>query len=184
MRHSADLQKIKDIKHRKQKAYEDVICQNYETIYSLMVYLTKNNTALAEDLTQETFVSAWDKIDTYKANASLKTWLYRIAYNKFIDMKRKLNRQSRLLDNLKENNRHSTDNSNPFQQFFINESSRILIQAVHKLDSSDYFMIVLHYIQNLTYRDMARVLDKPVGTVKSQTSKALKKLRASLNGRL
>ena len=69
-------------------ACEKAVCQHYSSIYTLLVYLT-GDLNLAEDLTQETFTSAWTNIKEYKAKASVKTWLYKIAYNKYIDSQRR-----------------------------------------------------------------------------------------------
>jgi RNA polymerase sigma-70 factor (ECF subfamily) len=148
-----------------------------------MAYLT-GDASLAEDLTQETFVSAWAGIGSYKGQASLGTWLHGIAYHKFIDSRRRLERHDTLITGLKQAGRDGPETSNPLHQLTADENSRFLYEAICRLESSDYLMIVLHYIQGLSFREMAKVLDKPVGTVKSRTSQALKRLKAFLTGRV
>jgi len=148
-----------------------------------MAYLT-GDTTLAEDLTQETFASAWARIDQFKAKASIKTWLHRIAYNKFIDCKRTSTRRAALLAARNPVGPDSDRISSPDEQSINDEHTRILYQALDKLQLPDYIVIVLHYIGALSFREMAVVLDKPVGTVKWQTSRALSELEATLNGRI
>ena len=148
-----------------------------------MVYLT-GNASVAEDLTQETFAFAWADIDHYKGRASLKTWLHQIAYHKFIDSERKLKRHSALMSNLKKERHDATETLNPLYRLVTNERSFLLYEAMRKLKSSEYLVIVLHYIQGLSFREMAKVINQPVGTIKWRTSKALKRLKASLTGRI
>ena len=148
-----------------------------------MVYLTAETT-LAEDLTQETFTSAWAKIKDFKANASIRTWLHRIGYNKFIDSKRAKARRIDLVTALNRPGVRPAQSPSPAQQSISDEDTRILYQALDKLQLQDYVVIVLHYIGGLSFREMAAVLDKPVGTVKWQTSRALSQLGTILNGRI
>jgi RNA polymerase sigma-70 factor (ECF subfamily) len=64
------------------------------------------------------------------------------------------------------------------------ENSRCLYEAMGRLESSEYVLILLHYLQGLSFRQMAEVLDEPVGTVKWRTHKTLKKLKKILIDRI
>ena len=184
MQSRSQRQNLKGIRQGKRGACEAVICENYEPIYRFLAYLS-GDTSLAEDLTQETFVSAWANIGGYKGRASLKTWLHRIAYHKFVDSRRTLGRRSALMAGLKENGSEESSGAlNPLHQLIADEHWARLWQAMGNLELDDYLVVVLHYVQGLSFREMSEVLDKPVGTVKWQTSRALKKLRAFLSGRI
>jgi RNA polymerase sigma-70 factor (ECF subfamily) len=148
-----------------------------------MAYLTRD-TSLAEELTQETFASAWAGIDSFKGRASLGTWLHRIAYRKFIDSTRRLQRDTALRNRLEPQNDAAPETSDPLHRIDADESYRLLYEAMRRLKSPEYIVIVLHYIQGLSFRQVAKVLDQPVGTVKWQTSRALKSLKVYLTGRL
>jgi len=157
--------------------YKEIICLNYKEIYRFALYLTDDSTA-AEDLTQEIFMSAWANADTYKAESSIKTWLHRIAYHKFIDSKRKIKRYDAFLDKYEENKiRTSSNDFDPLQKITADEDSRDLYEAMHKLNETDYLCILLHYIQELSFREIARILNRPAGTVKWQVNRAIKRLR-------
>jgi RNA polymerase sigma-70 factor (ECF subfamily) len=147
-----------------------------------MAYLT-NDASLAEDLTQETFVSAWTGIHRFKGRASLGTWLHRIAYNKFVDSRRNMDRHAASMAGLGSEQHRMPETSNPLARIMAHEHSRLLYEAIRRLESAEYIVIVLHYIQGLSFREMAKVLDEPVGTVKWQTSHALKRLKGFLTGR-
>ena len=182
MRHRSKRQ-IKDIREGQREAWEAIICRNYKLIYRFLAYLT-SDTSLAEDLTQETFVSAWANITRFKGRASLGTWLHRIAYNKFIDSRRSLERNTASMAGLQKAGRDVPETLNPLHRLMADEHSRLLYEAIHRLESFEYVAIVLHYIQGLSFREIAKVLDEPVGTVKWRTSRALKKLRTFLTGRV
>lgn len=136
----------------------------------------------SEDLTQETFISAWANVDQFEGRASLKSWLHRIAYNKFLDSERSSKKRSNVTASLKKDD--SNEKFDPLHRITQDEHSRILFDAMHKLEQAEYAVIVLHYIQDFSYREMANILNEPVGTIKWRTNKALKKLREILTGRI
>ncbi len=155
---------------------KEIICRNYKEIYRFALYLTDDPIA-AEDLTQEIFISAWTNADTYKAKSSVKTWLHRIAFNKFIDSRRRLKRYNTLLDRYEKNIAGTSDEFEPLRKIMAEEDLSSLYKAIHTLKEPDYICIVLHYIQGLSFKDVADVLCKPVGTVKWQINQAVKRLK-------
>jgi RNA polymerase sigma-70 factor, ECF subfamily len=161
---------------------KSIICQNYKEIYRFALYLTDDSTA-AEDLTQEIFMSAWANADTFKAESSVKTWLHSIAYNKFIDSKRKIKRYDEFLDRYEENKiRTSSNDFDPLRKVMADENLCTLYKAMHKLNETDYLCILLHYIQELSFKEIARILNRPAGTVKWQVNRAMKNLKNYLSG--
>jgi RNA polymerase sigma-70 factor (ECF subfamily) len=179
----AERQNLKKLRKGQREAYEAVVSQHYGSIYRFMAYLT-GDAASAEELTQETFASAWANIDRFTGRATLGTWLHQIAYRKFIDSRRRLHRDAALMASFKDEKRDTSEASNPLHRLAADEHSRLLYEAMRQLKWSEYVLIVLHYIQGLSFRQVAKVLDQPVGTIKWRTSVALKKLRASLSGRI
>jgi RNA polymerase sigma-70 factor (ECF subfamily) len=175
-------QSLKKLRTGRREAYEALICQHYKPVYRFLAYLTADS-ALAEELTQETFAAAWANIARYKSRASFGTWLHQIAYHKFIDAKRSRQRNAALLAKLKSRTNDDSETSNPLNRITIDEDSRSLYEAMTRLNSSEYLVILLHYIQAFSYRQVAQVLGEPIGTVKWQTNRALKKLRLYLTGR-
>lgn len=179
MRRRTQRRDLKKLREGQREACEALICRHYKSIYRFMVYLT-GDTNLAEELTQETFTSAWANIGSFKWRASLGTWLHHIAYNKFVDSRRKLKRDSALIDKLKQQKSDVLETWNPLFRLTIDEGTCMLYRAMHRLESTEYIVIVLHYIQDLSFREMASVLDEPVGTVKWRTSVALGRLKEIL----
>ena len=183
MHRRCERQNLKDIRQGRRDACKAVISQNYESIYRFVLYLT-GDSVLSEDLTQETFVSAWAGIDKYTGRASIKTWLHRIAYHKFIDSKRALQRRAAVMAEIKKYKEYIPKSHPPLHQLISDENSRCLWQAIYSLQALDHIVIILHYIQGFSFSEMAKVLDQPGGTVKWRTSQALKKLKAFLTDRV
>jgi RNA polymerase sigma-70 factor (ECF subfamily) len=151
---------------------------HYASIYRFLLHMV-HDTSVAEDLTQETFVTVWQKIDSFRGHGSLKGWLYRIAYRKFIDAQRRMQRSVAVVENLRLEYSETTY-SDELEKLMAEEYSRRLYGAVQRLGKANRVIIVLHYFQGMSYRQMAEVLDKPTGTLKWRTKKALGELKEVL----
>jgi RNA polymerase sigma-70 factor (ECF subfamily) len=158
------------------QAYADVIRAHYQTVYRFLAHLTRD-VHRAEDLTQETFAAAWERIATFQGRSTFATWLYRIAYTKFIDGQRSERRAVTLHERVTSRTFYSDD---PLQSAMADDEVRRLYGALDELDPADRTLLVLHYLQGLSYREMALVLDEPSGTVKWRTRESLNCLRILL----
>jgi RNA polymerase sigma-70 factor (ECF subfamily) len=165
-----------DEQHLSSNRWAELVRGHYQAVYRFLVHVTRD-VHLAEDLTQETFVAAWEKMATFQGRASLGTWLHRIAYSKFIDAQRARRRAADLLERLDGSKEPPCD---PLHVAMAGDDTRQLYRALYQLDAPDRTVLVLHYLQGLSYRDMALVLDEPAGTVKWRTAQALDRLRALL----
>jgi RNA polymerase sigma-70 factor (ECF subfamily) len=146
-------------------------------VYRFLVHMTRD-VHQAEDLTQETFAAAWEKIATFEGRSTLATWLHRIAYTKFIDAQRAERRSDEMLERLASPIVLSAD---PLDIVMADDEAKRLYRALHGLDAPERTLLVLHYLQGLSYREMAAVLEEPTGTVKWRTSEALNRLRTMLS---
>jgi len=142
-------------------------------VYRFLMHLTRD-VHRAEDLTQETFAAAWERIATFQGRSTLATWLHRIAYTKFIDGRRAERRDTTLRE------RAPTPPADPLATAMAVDEARSLFEALDQLDAADRTTIVLHYLQGMSYSEMALVLNEPNGTVKWRTREALNRLRILL----
>jgi RNA polymerase sigma-70 factor (ECF subfamily) len=172
-----DQRLLSDLRAGRPEACAELIRAHYQTVYRFLVHLTRD-VHQAEDLTQETFATAWEKSAMFQGRASLATWLHRIAYTKFIDARRAQRRATRMLERLDSPKVSSPD---PFDTVTADDEARHLYRTLQELDAPDRTLIVLHYLQGLSYREMASVLDEPTGTLKWRTAEALNRLRALLS---
>ena len=167
---------LSDLRAARPVACAELVRAHYQAVYRLLVHLTRD-VHQAEDLTQETFTTAWEKIATFQGRAALATWLHRIAYTKFIDAQRAERRAVGMRERLSSPKESPAD---PLDTAMASDEARRLYRALDGLDAPAHTVLVLHYLQGLSYREMAAVLDEPAGTVKWRTAEALNRLRAAL----
>jgi RNA polymerase sigma-70 factor, ECF subfamily len=129
-----------------------------------------------EDLLQEIFLQAYRKIGTYKGDAAIGTWLYRLALNHCLDYVRsRAARMKTLTDTL--------DGEQSYQPLARRETPDIrldLERAIERLPDGCREAFVLHDIEGLDHKEVGRLLGVAEGTSKSQVFKARAKLRAFL----
>ncbi len=175
-----DQRMLNDLRAGRSEACGEVIRGHYQAVYRFLVHMTRD-VHEAEDLTQETFTAAWQRIGAFEGQATLATWLHRIAYTKFIDAQRAARRNARLQERLTSLQTSSdTSSDDPSDSVAADDESQRLYQALHGLEGQDRALLVLHYLQGLSYREMSSVLDEPTGTLKWRTSAALDRLRSLL----
>ncbi len=171
---------LKALREGRREAYEDVIDAHYGSIYRLLLFLTRDAN-VAEDMTQEVFASAWAAIEGFRGDASVKTWLRRIAYNLFLDAQRRHKREALLAG------RRGADEAgvaaDPLSRIMTDEHLGRMYLALDDLEDQERAILLLHYLDGLSYREMARVLHQPAGTLKWMTHHALEKLRALVIGK-
>jgi RNA polymerase sigma-70 factor (ECF subfamily) len=171
-----DRRLLKSLRSGRLEAYAAFVQGHYQSVYRFLLHMS-GDVHCAEDLTQETFTTAWERIDTFHGRSTLATWVHRIAYTKFIDGKRTERRGATIRE------RHSSSlvaADDPLETAMAVDDARRLHQALDELDTAERVALVLHYFQGLSYREMAAVLDEPTGTVKWRTSEALYALRILL----
>jgi len=171
-----DQRLLQDLREGRSEACATLVRRHYQAVYRFLVHLTRD-VPTAEDLTQETFAAAWEKLATFQGRSTLATWLHRIAYTKFIDAQRAGRRAARIHASLEPPRIGPSD---PLDVAMAEDEAQRLHRALDTLEAPERTLLVLHYLQGLSYRDMASVLDEPTGTVKWRTAEALKQLRIQL----
>lgn len=155
---------------------DDVISELYnlyaDSIYRY-VFLTLGNTSDALDVVQEVFLRAFRSINTYKQNASAKTWLMSIARNYMTDLFRKKRTERNFLSSYTEP--PSTNNLDSVL------STLELRELLANLKPSHRQVIILRYIDDLSLKETAKVLGWSVGKVRVTTYRTMKKLHEIAN---
>jgi len=158
-------------------AFEDLIIEYQNKIFSLCRYML-GNARDAEDAAQDVFIKAYQKLNDFKPEASLYTWLYRIGVNTCLDYKRK---SFLRLRNHSESKMNSLPgDSTPEKEYQSKETSMAITRALAGLPEKLRTTIVLREIELLSYEEIADVLNISVGTVKSRISRARELLKALL----
>jgi len=163
------------------EAFHDVYTRHANRLYSL-AYRMSGSVGDAEELLQEIFLLAYRKLDTFKGEASLGTWLYRLAMNVCLDRLRSKQGRMRLVTEPLEaaEGRSGADAAQAPLDFV----SRIdLERAIERLPPGYRAAFVLHDVEGFDHREVGGLLGIAEGTSKSLVHKARLRLRALLGGR-
>jgi RNA polymerase sigma-70 factor (ECF subfamily) len=142
-----------------------------------------------DDLTQETFIKAYNALDTFQFGFAFSAWIYRIASNNCIDFLRKKRFQTVSLsqpvfDEDDDQYIQIEDTSaRPDTEFLNKEKRDIINHAIDKLPENYREIIKLRHEFEMDYIDIAKKLDIPIGTVKAHLFRARKILLAELKGK-
>jgi RNA polymerase sigma factor (sigma-70 family) len=156
-----------------------VVYQTYGRLVFSVAYKVLGDVGLAEDATQQTFVQAWRAAATYDPSRALGAWLTTIARRVAIDVYRRERRHRNL---------ESIDSSDPALVTLPPSAEQIydvleVRQALEELPDQDRELIRLHHYDELTHTEIANQLAIPLGTVKSRSFRAHRRL-AGLLGHL
>lgn len=155
-------------------AFEELIRHHQQPLFSF-VFRMVNNPADAEELCQQTFIRAWQKLSSFKRKSSFKTWLYRIAINLTLNYKTRT-RPAEPLDKLQ----LSDTASEPQQEYHQRLKARLVQEALLQLPPDQRTAIVLKVYENLSYREIARIMGKSVRAVDSLLVRARIRLKTLL----
>jgi RNA polymerase sigma-70 factor (ECF subfamily) len=155
-------------------AYGQLVSSHRQGVVNV-VYRLCGDAHLAEDMAQETFLRAWQKLPDYQPKAPFRHWVYRIATNAALDALRR-RRETLDVDEMQ-----VAEESPGMEAKTITAArDRTVQQAVLALPVSSRSVIILREYEDLSYQEIAETLDIPVGTVMSRLSYARSKLRESL----
>ena len=145
------------------------------SIYSLIVHIVQTNED-AEELTQDSFLKAFKKLDSFKGDCSFSTWLFRIAYNTAISATRK---KKIVFPTVDETMMESVPDE-AIETFFDLDENEIKLQkleeAIAKLNVEEKTLIMLFYTEDKSVAELARVLDLTSENVKVKLYRVRKKL--------
>lgn len=170
---------IQNAKSGQQLAFSNLLDTFWNDVYSFQLLRTKNELE-AEDITIETFSKAFDKINSYKEEFVFKTWLIAISKNLHIDLLRK---QKRSLENNTFSYQNSAGESEVLDstptaedQLIQQQNLADLLTEIKKLKPAYQKVINLRYFNEMSYAEMALVLEEPVNNIKVKALRARKLL--------
>ena len=156
------------------QAFEELYRQNVGRVFALCLRISGNRTD-AEDLVQEAFVRAWQKLHTFQRKSAFSTWMHTLTVNLALsDRRKEARRTSRVT---------VTDDLTRFERGTNagDAGAKLdLEQAIEKLPKGARAVFVLHDVEGYKHREIARLLDIAEGTAKAQLHRARKLLREAL----
>jgi len=165
-------------------AFAELVKRHQSSVRACLRKLTAGNHALADDLSQETFVLAWRNLKSFRQEARFSTWLYRIATNCWLAQARKRHEQL-LGDRDAEVADADADDAalsgGTSADHAAGTTMKIdLERALARLSDAERAAIVQCYHNDLSHEEAAYVLGCPVGTVKTHVLRGKQKLKIAL----
>lgn len=174
-----DFQLIDDaVDNNNEQAFAKLMQRYKRPVYHMILRMVRNVDD-AEDLTIEAFAKAFRSLHRFKKDFTFSTWLFRIATNNTIDhiRKKKLNTLS-ISNSFTDDNGEAVsidiedDNLNPQEEAIKSQKIELVRVFVDKLPPKYQKLVRLRYFQELSYEEIAKELEAPLGTVKAQLHRA------------
>lgn len=182
-----DYRLIVDALKGNQKAYEDLMDRYWNSVFFTILPMVNYNETDAEDLTQEAFSKAFNRLDGYRPEYAFSTWLFRVAINNTIDFIRKKRLQTLSIDkpiNTKEGDSMAFSVSclepDPEETIIKEQRINMVRLCTSKLSPKYRTLIQLRYFKEYSYAEIAAEMELPLGTVKAQLHRAKQLLQAIL----
>jgi len=162
-------------------AFEEVVRRYQRRVYAVAMRIVRRHD-VADDVTQETFLRAHRKLDSFDTSRPFGPWICRIAANLAISHVRSpVAREEELGEGAAEEPSRA---QSPLDAVLEGEARALLEQALEALPVEQRAVFVLRSVEEMSYREIAGTLEIPLGSVMSRLSRAREKLHAALKGYL
>jgi RNA polymerase sigma-70 factor (ECF subfamily) len=172
-----------------QLRFNELMEETYRKVYN-MAFRLSGNRADAEDLTQEAFFRAYRSFRDYEGDRPFENWIFRIVTRLFLDLLRTRRRRIKAVSYDTPLNTGGNDDNlffempddapNPEQTMLEGTFSEDLQKALNSLSPEQRLLVTLADIEGVPYKDIADMLGKPVGTIRSRLHRTHKLIRARL----
>jgi RNA polymerase sigma-70 factor (ECF subfamily) len=149
------------------EAFKVIYENTKKGVFSIIISIV-NNKSVTEDLMQETYMKMIQKIHSYKRGKNFYAWLLQIAKNTALDYYRK-EKRNMVVD--------PQENSYLFDGETKNDNTYEVYDMLKPLDDDERQIVLMRIVSNTKFKDIAKTLDKPLGTVQWIYNKAINKLR-------
>lgn len=161
---------VKAVKNGDASQYR-VIVETYQNpIYRYILKMT-NHKEMAEDLTQEVFVTAYEKIKQYQSKVSFQAWLYKIAKNKTINA---IKKQKRVIPMFTEQMENSLIHEDNYNEGFENEAIKSVLKRLKPEEKS---LLILKAVDELGYKELSTIYACSEATIRKRYERIRKKFR-------
>lgn len=167
--------------------FERLAMKHVDPLYSAALRLTKNDRD-AEDLVQDTFLRAYRFFEKFERGTNIKAWLFKILTNTFINRYRRSVKERSIVEGSERDavherfiSRETTEYAaNPEHFFFERLLSDDVLRAVDSLPIDFRMVVILADLQEFSYKEIAEIMDVPVGTVMSRLYRGRRLLQKAL----
>ncbi len=157
------------------EAFGELVRRHQSRVRNFLRKLTRDF-VLADDLAQDAFLHAWDKLHTYRGHGTFTGWLLKVAYTTFLQSKRKSSRYGEILEQLG----HDTE-ARGIRQAEQSTDITDLDRFLAVLTEEERAVMILSYACGLSHREIGDAANLPIGTVKSIIFRGKEKIRDSFD---
>jgi RNA polymerase sigma-70 factor (ECF subfamily) len=160
-----------------ERAFAELLRRHQGKVRGLLLRLASDRT-LADDLAQEVFLRAYRGLAGFEGRARFSTWLYRIAYNVYLNHRTRVRELAALPEGF-ESGAMAPETALSASR---SDLRRDLDVAIAALPERYRAVVMLYYLEDVSYPEIAEILDLPLGTVKTHLHRAKRLLRENLHG--
>lgn len=173
--------------HKKQREFEETAMDHTDALYRTALRMTKN-TKDAEDLVQETLLKAYRFFDRFEKGTNIRAWLFKIMMNIFINDYRQKSKKptSMSYEDVDDNYLYhqlkfqKTEDGDPEGSLFSRIFDDDVKRAIEELPDDFRIVVVLAFLEEFSYQEIAEIAGLQLGTVKSRLHRGRKLLQKSL----
>src|SRR5205814_10278005 len=178
-----DAALVKASRSGDQDAFALLVQRHQRRIFNL-VYRMLGQYEEASEITQETFLAAWQGLPGFRGDALFSTWLYRIAYNCALKQLETRKRDRALQAALHAERALESEDSQirADAELDAHDQQALVQEQLSHLPAKYRIVLILRHLQEMTYEEMAEILKMPVGTIKTHLFRARNLLKARLQG--
>ncbi len=178
---NTDQYLIEQIKLGDTQAFGVLVEKYKDYVFTIVVRVVKVREE-AEEVAQDTFIKAFESLDSFRGESKFSSWLYSIAYRKALDRVRKNKRQQTtdLLEEITESDANTIDNA--LQLLEADERKEKIRQSIMQLPEIDATLITLYYFEDQSVKEIAEVTDLSEENIKVRLFRSRKKLFTLLQG--
>ena len=164
-----------------QDAFAQLVQLHQRRVFGL-VFRVLQQYEEASEVTQETFLAAWQGLPSFRGDARFSTWLYRIAYNCCLKQLEQRRRDQALRAAVQaEQSFHEVNCDEPAtEQLEVRERQALVREHLSLLPAKYRIVLILRHLQEMTYEEMADILTIPIGTIKTHLFRARNLLKERL----
>jgi RNA polymerase sigma-70 factor (ECF subfamily) len=175
-----DAQLIAASRDGNQDAFAMLVQRHQRRIFNLVFRLLQNYEE-ASEITQETFLAAWQGLPSFRGDALFSTWLYRIAYNCCLKQLEQRKRERTLQAAIQAQRMPEINIEEQANAELEARASQALVQEhLSTLPAKYRIVLILRHLQEMTYEEMAEILMMPIGTIKTHLFRARNLLKERL----
>jgi RNA polymerase sigma-70 factor (ECF subfamily) len=164
----------------RQKAFEELALPFMDSFYSTALRMTRNETE-AEDLVQDAYLRAYRFFDKFEKGTNFRAWLFKIIRNVYINKYRKASLSPQMMDVADaEASGSLSDTDTPERQIFDKLLDDDITKALDSLPDDFRLTLIMSDLEGFSYKEIAEILDCPIGTVMSRLHRGRKLLRRNL----